>query len=184
MKKGGYKIIDLADVNLITGAEAITIRGIYEDIEHNFRKSLKLSGITIDGVEKNDADITVTVEAGDFKINVYGKEITINADDEVAITNGSAGGGVTLDLGGIEFDGENSFTVPFEKMKAIAEGKEPVTITNFSTGGSLAAYTSYGKDVAIIVVDDTGVPSVKGIYYTWDITGSIAEETDFTITVE
>ena len=85
MKNGGYKVIDLKDNNLVTSAAAIEITGIHAAIENSYRKASLLSGIVIDGVEKNDAFITVTVSGSAYTISVYGKTITITSDDDVSI---------------------------------------------------------------------------------------------------
>lgn len=87
MLKGGYKIIDLKDVNLITDEAAVKIDGIYEAIEGNYRKPLLVSGLTIDGVEKADFFAIATISDSSFEIKYDTKKITISDADEVIITN-------------------------------------------------------------------------------------------------
>ena len=81
MRNGGYKIINLNDVNLTV--EPVKVTGVYEAIENSYRKALLLSGIVIEGVEKNDAFVTVTNSGGNYVITVYGKTITIASTDMV-----------------------------------------------------------------------------------------------------
>lgn len=81
MRNGGYKIINLADVSL--NGTAKKVEGVHAAIEHSYRKPLLLSGIVIDGVEKNDAFVTVSVSSGSYVIKVYGGTITITAYDMV-----------------------------------------------------------------------------------------------------
>lgn len=83
-KKGGYKIIDLKNVDLTT--ENLKIDGIYNAIESNHRKAIMLSGIVIDGVEKDDCYVTLKIDSGNYVIeNVYGRTLTINDEDEISI---------------------------------------------------------------------------------------------------
>ena len=51
---GGYKIIDLHDVNLVVDGSPVKIPGVYEAIESNYRKATILSGMTLNGVERPD----------------------------------------------------------------------------------------------------------------------------------
>lgn len=81
---GGYKIIDLKDTSLTE--EPVKIDGIYDKIENSYRKPLLLSGIVIDGVEKNDAFIYVNVVGNTFTIDIYGGTIIVTSEDEVNYT--------------------------------------------------------------------------------------------------
>lgn len=84
MIKGGYKIIDLRDKNLTTTSYAY-VKGIYEDIESNYRKPLLLSGITIEQVEKADAFVTFTHNGNAYSTSIYGHTITISDNDQITI---------------------------------------------------------------------------------------------------
>lgn len=84
MVKGGYKIINLKDT-VINADGGTTIAGIYEEIEHNYRKPLLLSGIIIENVEKPDVFISVTNTDGSFNFDAYGKKYTITNADLVTI---------------------------------------------------------------------------------------------------
>lgn len=87
MPKGGYKIINFADVALTTGGEAVTIEGVYEAIEASYRKPLLLSRLTIDGAEKNDVFAAPTTSGSNYVFTVYGKTITITNADAVTVAN-------------------------------------------------------------------------------------------------
>lgn len=84
MVKGGYKIIDFKDIN-ITTANGATVTGVYESIESSHRKALLISGVVIDGVEKNDCFIDCSVADGSYSFSAYGKTFTISNDDAVKI---------------------------------------------------------------------------------------------------
>lgn len=82
--KGGYKIIDFKDINLVTGT-ASTIAGVYDAIESNYRKAILISGIVIDGVEKADAFVELSVDNSNFVGSLYGKTLTITNTDKVTV---------------------------------------------------------------------------------------------------
>lgn len=82
MIKGGYKIIDFKDVNILTGDGAI-VPGIYDDIKKSYRKAIMVSGITIDAVEKPDCFVDCGVSGSDYKFSAYGKTFTITSENKV-----------------------------------------------------------------------------------------------------
>lgn len=79
--KGGYKIINFEDANLTE--TPVTINGIYEAIEHNYRKPLLLAGLVLDGVEKSAVYATATATENQFTFSVYGKTVTVKNTDEI-----------------------------------------------------------------------------------------------------
>lgn len=82
--KGGYKIISLARLSLVAGAEALTIKGIHHSIEASYGKPLLVEDIVVDGVEKNDVWVKeLKVVDGAFVIELYGLKLTITDEDEV-----------------------------------------------------------------------------------------------------
>lgn len=91
-KIGGYKIIDLHDVNLVTGEDAVTIAGVHEAIESNYRKPTLLTGLVIDGVEKVGQYVTFVNTSGTYAAKLFdnadGKllTITVTAADGVQVT--------------------------------------------------------------------------------------------------
>ena len=91
MKKGGYKIIDLKNTNLtLSGAN---IKGLYEEIESNYRKPILLSGIIINGYEYADQMVNfvsltagLTCEVFTTGTTAFGKYlISVNSADHVTI---------------------------------------------------------------------------------------------------
>lgn len=82
--KGGYKLISLDKIDMLEIEVGVVIAGIHKAIESSYGKPLLLTGIVIDGVEKNDVYVgEYKVVDGSFVIKAYGYEITISADDEV-----------------------------------------------------------------------------------------------------
>lgn len=82
--KGGYKLIDLEKVDMLEIEVGVIIKGIHKAIESSYAKPLLLTGIVIDGVEKNDVYIEeLKVVDGSFVFKAYGYEITINDEDNV-----------------------------------------------------------------------------------------------------
>lgn len=82
--KGGYKLIDLEKVDMLEIEVGVVIKGIHKAIESSYGKPLLLTGIVIDGVEKNDVYIEeLKVVDGSFVFKAYGYEITIDDEDNV-----------------------------------------------------------------------------------------------------
>lgn len=84
MIKGGYKIINFNDVNIVTGVGA-TVPGIYDDIKKSHRKAIMVSGITIDAVKKPDCFVDCEVSGNDYKFSAYGKTFTITSENKVTL---------------------------------------------------------------------------------------------------
>lgn len=84
MLNGGYKIIDFQDNNLTTETPVV-ITGIYDSLENNNRKAIMVSGITIDGVHKNDCFVDCSVDNSSYTFTAYGKTFTITNEDSVSI---------------------------------------------------------------------------------------------------
>lgn len=84
--RGGYKMIDLQDVNL-TNNESHTIKGIYDSIESNYRKTLLLTGLTVDDIEKADRYVTFTHSDNAYTSTIEsGLTLTITDADSVTLT--------------------------------------------------------------------------------------------------
>ena len=84
MFKGGYKLIDFKENNIVV-TKPITIKGVYDAIEHNYRKPTIITGLVIGSVEKEDT--FVNFEHGE---NVYNGLLGMTANDKVlfiTITN-------------------------------------------------------------------------------------------------
>lgn len=69
MEKGGYKIVDLKDINITT--TPVKIAGVYHAIHGNSRKVILLSGITINGVQFSDEFVKVVKLGDDYLLNAY-----------------------------------------------------------------------------------------------------------------
>lgn len=84
MFKGGYKLIDFKENNIVL-ATPTTIKGVYGAIEHNYRKPTIITGLVVDSVEKGDT--FVNFEHGE---NVYNGLLGMTANNKVlfiTITN-------------------------------------------------------------------------------------------------
>lgn len=85
MVKGGYRIIDFKDINIVSGGDAVVLTGVYDAIEDAYRKPLLLSGLTLDGVEKPDCYITCDVSESNFTFTAYGKTFTVTSENNVTV---------------------------------------------------------------------------------------------------
>ena len=84
MFKGGYKLIDFKE-NKIVLTTPTTIKGVYDAIEHNYRKPTLITGLVIENVEKGDT--FVNFEHGE---NVYNGLLGMTTNDKalfITITN-------------------------------------------------------------------------------------------------
>ena len=87
MFKGGYKLIDFKENNIVL-ATATTIKGVYDAIEHNYRKPTLITGLVIGSVEKEDTFVNF-----EHVENVYKGLLGMTANDKVlfiTITNEDA----------------------------------------------------------------------------------------------
>lgn len=87
MFKGGYKLIDFKENNIALTVPT-TIKGVYDAIEHNYRKPTLITGLVIGNVEKEDT--FVNFEHGE---NEYSGLLGMTASDKVLfikITNEDA----------------------------------------------------------------------------------------------
>ena len=85
MFKGGYKLINLHNVNLKTGV-GTTINGVYDAIKSSYRKPLILTGVVLGSVETNDTFVNVTIDNGNYKMNVPTGVIVVTKADLVTYT--------------------------------------------------------------------------------------------------
>ena len=84
--RGGYKMIDLQDVNL-TNNDSYIIKGIYDSIESNYRKPLLLTGLIVDSIEKTDRYVTFTHSGSAYTSTIEtGLTVTITDGDTVILT--------------------------------------------------------------------------------------------------
>ena len=85
MFKGGYKLINLHNVNLKTGV-GTTINGVYDAIKSSYRKPLILTGVVLGSIETNDTFVNVTIDNGNYKMNVPTGVIVVTKADLVTYT--------------------------------------------------------------------------------------------------
>lgn len=85
--KGGYKIIDLKNTNFTLGT-AITIEGVHERVENNY-KALLVEDFQIGGVEQVAQFVTFASSGGNLvgNLNNGTQTITITSADAVTIAN-------------------------------------------------------------------------------------------------
>ena len=84
--KGGYQIIDLKNINIVTDdTDAVTIPGVFEAISENNGKPTLLSGIKVDGDVLTDRFVEFTLSSGDYVTLINGSTLTITDDDEVTL---------------------------------------------------------------------------------------------------
>lgn len=72
-KKGGYLIIDLENIDLLSQINSFSVekvKTLYELIERNYHKNVLISGIKINGIEKNDC-ITIIDKYFEGTANVF-----------------------------------------------------------------------------------------------------------------
>lgn len=110
MEKGGYKIVDLHDVNLTT--TPVKIHGVYRSVQSNSRKVILLSGITINGVQFSDEFVKVVKLGNDYLLNAYSVvsdnvltkyDLFIEDDDNVTIQLKTVNGSETPATGSVYF---------------------------------------------------------------------------------
>ena len=101
MEKGGYKIVDLHDVNLISG-ETVKIKGVYDQIGKNNRKVLLITGLTIDDVQFNDVFVETIRTGDDYLFSVWSTmldnfamqyDIFVEDNDDVTLRVNTVTGG-------------------------------------------------------------------------------------------
>lgn len=85
--KGGYKIINLEDIPIVTGGAAVTIDNLYKSIQNNHRNVTLVSGITLDNTPRSDVWAAFKVD-GTAYVAVLPEigTIRVNNDDTVTIT--------------------------------------------------------------------------------------------------
>lgn len=88
---GGYKLIDLKDTNIPISGDGVKVKGIYNEIESNYRKAVMVTGLTIGGVECSDRWLNFRVLDGAY-VGLLGFNdaylhllLKVEADDTVSI---------------------------------------------------------------------------------------------------
>lgn len=104
-RRGGYKIIDLHKIPIITGT-AVTIEGIYNQVKGT-SKSIMISGAVVDGIEIDDFYILFE-NAGEHYIGIEGdNKLTVGKDETLLWEDYKPSGSVTLEAGdNIQINGD------------------------------------------------------------------------------
>lgn len=89
-KKGGYLIIDLKNIDLNSKSndgsgydwsnDSGLLPNLYNLLEQNYFKQVLVTGIKINGIEKNDVIATVYLNGSTYSFNVY--SFTINLENK------------------------------------------------------------------------------------------------------
>lgn len=85
-KKGGYLIIDLKNKDLLQLTNDLftqsELKEIYDVIEHNYHKTVLVSGIVINNIEKNDYITNIYYSNNAYHFKVHGLIITLSLSNE------------------------------------------------------------------------------------------------------
>lgn len=81
----GYKIVDLKNTNLVNETP-VKIKGLYEEIESNYRQPIILSNVVIDGVEKIDKWVNFSHSENSYTCIIPEGTISLDNEDNVIFT--------------------------------------------------------------------------------------------------
>lgn len=91
-KKGGYLIIDLKNIDLNSiynwSNNSGLLPDLYNVLEQNYFKQVLVTGININGIEKNDFITTIYLNGTSYSFNVYG--YTVNIVDKKTMDVGAS----------------------------------------------------------------------------------------------
>lgn len=95
-KKGGYLIIDLKNIDLNSKGDdggvydwsnnSGLLPDLYSLLEQNYFKQVLVTGIKINGIEKNDLIATVHLNGSTYSFNVYGFTIIIENKETMDVS--------------------------------------------------------------------------------------------------
>lgn len=97
-KKGGYLIIDLKNIDLNSrdsdgglydwSNNSGLLPDLYNELEQNYFKQVLVTGIKINGIERNDFITTIYLNGSSYSFNVYG--FTVNIVDKETMDVGTS----------------------------------------------------------------------------------------------
>lgn len=91
-KKGGYLIIDLKNIDLNSpynwSNKSGLLPDLYNVLEQNYFKQVLVTGIKINGIERNDFITTIYLNGTSYSFNVYG--FTVNIEDKETMFVGTS----------------------------------------------------------------------------------------------
>lgn len=155
MFKGGYKIIDLEGAN-IENSDAVTVPGLYNDIESSYDKALMLADYEIDSITQPASFVRFTHGDNTYEAGIYvqisGSEvseavISVNSSDEVSIRTDSASGGSGSEIAVTDYFFTTTTSKPvFENGTAVAlEKGSEVSESNNYIGGQFEPLQNYSS---------------------------------------
>lgn len=178
-KKGGYLIIDLENIDLIRQREKLSDEKgetLYKLLESNYHKSVIISGIIINGIEKNDCITTVYHfnEGADqvYSFKIYGLYVNIlygNSTYSISTVgywddfiNGASDETGVIKINFQEFPYKDNLCIAIEHATDIIMIKYNVIDGDNITG----SYIIYNDSTVKIELDPSEVE-----YYTLTVTG-------------
>lgn len=194
-KKGGYLIIDLENIDLITQSKLFSIKqaeSLFNLIKNNYHKQVIIAGIKINGIEKNDCvsdifyNVSKDIEA--YVFSIYGinislvhtlKHIAVLPEYSVNVVSGGMDelNGVT-DSNGVIKVNYNDFVYRKNLRLMLQYGEEVIyasydILTPNNVGGTTVIY----NDGTIKIV----LGEIENDYYTIQITGGTVSGLNYVI---
>lgn len=180
-KRGGYTIVDFADVALIDGAAAgVKVAGATAAIADAGKKATLVSGLVVDGAKYDDLYVNFNLTEDGYLGVVWlskdeGLEILVEDGDYVTVTSFEAGGGgetesaITLvDATGLALTETYSGTVVkaglYADLVAAYTAGKPIYLTGAKLSAALAA--SCGPVPAFFTERNTSLNVISVAYYT------------------
>lgn len=155
MLKGGYKIVDLNNIELTDTAFLFT--GLYNKLVENQNKTILLSNININFEPFNDYFVQPVVVGGNVLCTIGDYTLTITPDDyvyvEEGIVGGGGSGGGTYTAGeGINIDESNEISCTYNVKLPLENGAEWSLVTT----GEKYQYINKATigDIKLIFTDD------------------------------
>ena len=177
-RKGGYLIIDLENIDLITQSNLFSTKKaetLYKLLESNYHKNVIISGIKINGIEKNDCVTNINrIHMGDlymYAFKIYGIYVNIlrTPDQGYGINTANVGldilSGTTDTTGAIKINYKD-FAYRNNLCVAIQHATGTITATySVFVGDLFSEYVIFNDGTVKITI------SPQSDYYTIKITG-------------
>lgn len=177
-KKGGYLIIDLENIDLMTQNNLFStkkVESLYKLLKSNYHKNVIISGIKINGIEKNDCVTNIhytklgTADIYAFKIYGIYVDILNTPNEGYGITTENAGLGVltgtTDETGSIKIN-YSDFEYRDNLCVAIQHATGTITVAYSVFFGDLfSEYVIFNDGTVKITI------SPESYYYTIKVTG-------------
>lgn len=194
-RKGGYLILDLENIDLTKQSNLFSIekaKSLFNVIKNNYHKQVIISGIKINGIEKNDCvtDIfyNITSDSEAYGFSIYGitvsllhtlKHIAVLPEYSINVVSGALDelSGVT-DNGGVIKGNYNDFVYRKNLRLILAHGDELIFVPyDILTPNAISGpQVIYNDGTNKIVLDAT-----ENDYYTITITGGTVNGLQYVI---